>query len=100
MTDEWPFDEPKNLAVFTTKRILNEGAPILGVVHDNEDGVWQFVDGGLVETEDVALVSLYYITRLDPSVLALADLPLGWEAWRYTLNDPWQRSKTDPLNQS
>lgn len=100
MAEDWPFDDPKDLAVFTTKRILREGASILLVVHDEEEDTWQFVDGGLIEDEDIALVSLYYVTVLDPGVLALSDLPLGWEAWRYTPDDPWQRAKTAPLNKS
>jgi hypothetical protein len=29
---------------------------------------------------------------MDPSVLELADLPLGWQAWRSHLGAPWQRT--------
>jgi len=28
---------------------------------------------------------------LDPTVGTLADLPLGWQAWRAAPGDPWQR---------
>jgi hypothetical protein len=93
---DWPFDDPKNLAVITTKRIVNGEAPILLVFRDAEEGDWQFLDGEEFYddgnfVEGAAVVGLHTITRIDPSLLSLADLPLGWEAWRVTKDGPWQR---------
>ena len=92
MPDAWPFADPPNVAVFTLKRILEEGKPILCVNHDEEDGGWQFLDGGEVSMKDSALVSLATMVRLDASLNQLADLPLGWCATRLRPEDPWTRA--------
>jgi hypothetical protein len=79
--------------VITLKRIIREGQPILFVTHDEDDGGWQFLDAGAVAVEDAMVVGLGRIVTLDPSIYELADLPLGWKAWRKTRNDPWHRDK-------
>jgi hypothetical protein len=91
MITAWPFNDPPNLAVITLRRITRKGAPILLVSHDKEDGGWQFLDGQEVAEEDASVVSLLYITRIDPSILQLTDLPLGWTARRSSSDDPWHR---------
>ena len=50
------------------------------------------MDGGEVAVEEASLVSLRSITQIDPSVLELADLPLGWVASRANPDEPWQRA--------
>lgn len=92
MSENWPFDEPENLAVFTLKRIVRGESPILRVTHDEEDGGWQFLDGGEVSSQEASLVSLRFVTQVDPSVLEMADLPLGWVAERAGPGEPWRRS--------
>lgn len=77
---EWPFADPKNLAVISTWSILRGGKPILLVSHDG-DG-WQFLDGGVPRMADAVIVSLQHIAQHDPSVTELADLPVGWTACR------------------
>lgn len=89
--NEWPFSDPKNVAVITLKSITTGGSPILRVTHDADDGTWQFLDGSVASEDNASVVSLEGITRIDPSVMELADLPLGGAAWRSTTNEPWQR---------
>ena len=98
MNDDWIFDDPKNVAVFTTKKIVYEGFPILYVSHDDEDGAWQFLDGDDVETENAALISLSYAVKIDPSLKELANLPYGWIAWRPSPDVPWQRAPQPQTN--
>ena len=43
--DVWPFADPPNTAVITTRPVLEQSAPILLVVHDAVDGTWQFLCG-------------------------------------------------------
>jgi hypothetical protein len=88
------FSEPPNLAVITTKRVL-EGAPIVLVAHDEDDGGWQFLCGTTNDPADGRVVSLAGIVSGDPSVEELADLPVGWQASRAKLGDPWVRAKQD-----
>lgn len=89
----WQFNEPKNVPVFTTKEIIEEGKPILYVSHDEDDGAWLFLSGELINEENARLVGLKEIVEIDPSVLSLANLPLGWRARRKTINEPWRRER-------
>lgn len=92
--DNWPFAEPPNEAVLTTRAVL-EGGWICQVSRDDEDGMWQFHtpegNQGLRE-EDGRLVSLQLVWQMDASVADVADLPPGWMAWREAVGQPWIRS--------
>jgi hypothetical protein len=87
----WPFDQPPNCATISLRSIVFGGAPILHVTHDADDHGWQFLDGQQAKTANAAVVLLKEIVDLDPSVLAIADLPVGWCAWRATIDADWQR---------
>jgi hypothetical protein len=91
IANDWPFDDAPNMAVITTRQITEHSAPILLVTHDADDGGWQFLPGGSVLGEDARVVAMRSIWMLDPSVGELADLPLGWQAWRRSHQTPWQR---------
>ncbi len=95
MADAWPFSDPENLAVFTLKRIVRGESPVLRATHDEDDGGWQFLDGGEVAVEEASLVSLRQMARIDPGILELADLPLGWVAERVGPGEPWQRTPAE-----
>jgi hypothetical protein len=84
----WPFQDPPNVAVFTTTFIVCDGRPILHVSHDADDGAWQFHHGGTYELKDARVVGLGEIVKRDPTVRELADLPLGWSAERVTNRQP------------
>lgn len=97
----WPFSDPPNVAVFADKRILENNAAVLYVDHDLEDGAWQFHgQGEKVDGAEVSIVALRTIVLVDPSVQALADLPVGWCAWRETRSSPWQRAVRDRADHS
>jgi hypothetical protein len=84
------FAEAPELGVLTTSNVL-EGAPILMVSHDDDDGGWQFLCG---ETNDPAhgrIVHLAAIIALDATVCEIADLPLGWVAFRDFVGGSWTR---------
>ena len=91
MPNQWPFADPNDLAVYTLKRIIRGESPVLFVSHDEEDGAWQFLDGVEADVSEAAIVSLLNIVELDPSLLALADLPLGWSAQRSGPDEAWER---------
>ena len=90
---DWPFLDPKNVAVYTTSDIMNRCKPILRVTHDADDGAWQFHIGKRVSTKDGKMLALSTIVKIDPSILELADLPEGWIAERESPKDPWRRFK-------
>lgn len=95
MTD-WKFADPPNVAVISTKAVVSGETWIAHVSHDADDGAWQF-HGALPEQvgeADAVLVSLRSIVERDPTVLELADLPLGWRAWRNAKTSKWKRAST------
>jgi hypothetical protein len=66
-----------------------DGAPILHVTHDDDDG-WQFLCLEGADADQAAIVSLSESVELDPSVLQVANLPPGWHAWRQSNGSPSQ----------
>ncbi len=96
---DWPFVDPPNVAVFTLTTIMRSGAPILCVVHDGDDGAWQFLDGTTPNSSAYAMVvSLGEALEHDPSLCELADLPLGWRATRTAPGEPWKRARDVPAS--
>jgi len=91
MKTKWPFTDARNTAVFTTRDIIEEGKPILLVTHDQDDGAWQFHTGKTIPTSDAKIAALDEIVYCDPSVVELADLPLGWSAIRDSITTPCKR---------
>jgi len=81
----------KNVLTFTVRQIVRDGHAILRVAHDIDDGAWQFFEWGTPDENDAMVVSLQEMTRIDPSLLELADLPLGWRAFRKSPADTWIR---------
>jgi hypothetical protein len=89
--NDWPFEDPPNVATITVKQIMDGRAPILLVCRDEEDGSWQFLTGGPFEMGDALVVSLESVVRRDTSLRELAGLPCGWRARRASGEAPWVR---------
>lgn len=87
----WPFDDKPNTASITTRQVL-EGAPILLVTHDADDGGWQFLCGTTNDPEDARIVGLGRMYARDATLGELADMPEGWRAWRASPEAAWQRA--------
>jgi len=92
---DWRFRDAENTAVFTTRQVVEVGAPILRVSHDADDGSWQFHTGGTPSSKDARILALREVVDLDPSVTILADLPLGWVAVRTHPQAAWERHRKD-----
>jgi hypothetical protein len=86
----WPFPDTPNTAAITTRQVL-EGAPILRVSHDADDGSWQFLCGTTDDPADARIVGLGRMHARDSTLGDLADLPEGWRAWRASPELPWTR---------
>ena len=85
-----PFADAKNTAAITTNRIIQVDYSILVVSHDDY-GDWQFICGTTDKIADGRIVALHEILSSHPSVVELADLPLGWQAIRDSAEKPWRR---------
>ena len=90
---DFKFYEERNVGVFTTSQAY-EGHPILHVYHNN-DGSWQFHTSLEPSIDDVMIVSLEQITKLDPTINEVFHLDYGWRAWRSSHDAPWH-SEEDP----
>lgn len=87
----YKFLDDKNTMVITSKSILQKEKDIKLVFHDEDDGMWQFLDGEEVDENSAAIVSLYEMTLIDDSINEVFDLPLGWTAYRENKNLEWSR---------
>ena len=56
LADDWPFDDPPNVAVVTTRDVTEDKAPILFVSHDRDDGAWQFHSAAPPSIDDARLI--------------------------------------------
>ena len=88
----FPFRDAPDTSVITCCHVL-EGAPVLRVTHDAEDGMWQFLCGGTHEESEARVIALQEAHALDESVGALAKLPCGCVAQRSSVKTKWQISK-------
>jgi hypothetical protein len=91
--NNWTFKEQPSAAVVSEKMILQGLRPILYVFRDSVDGQWIFLSDEKSAGDEVAIVSLEEVVKLDASVKQLSSLPPGWKAWREAKNKPWSRSK-------
>ena len=87
----WPVRDDPATAVFTSSRILDGIDWVYCVSHDLDDGAWQFHPySGRTSEEEARVVSLKSMLAIEPRIAELADLPLGWHAWRTDQRDSWQ----------
>lgn len=91
---QWPFEESAEDEVITLDRIVSGESPILLAARD-DDG-WQFLDGEHIFEEDARIVLLGEIVQYDPTLIDLADLPIGWHAHRASPGEPWTRAEGEP----
>ncbi|MFT4112346.1 DUF4262 domain-containing protein [Silvibacterium sp.] len=96
---DWKFPDPPHTRVFLSKTVHLGTEAITFVSHDEEDGAWQFLGDSMVEGGGPVLSCFHHPIDKDPSLIELADLPLGWCAERAKPGDPWIRSKQKPHEQ-
>jgi hypothetical protein len=89
----WPFEDPPNVASITTRPVIDGSSWIALVSHDEDDGGWQFIGPEGPNEDQAMVVGLGSVLKRDASIAELADLPLGWQAWRDGPDEPWQRSQ-------
>ncbi|VDG96898.1 Uncharacterised protein [Lysinibacillus sphaericus] len=86
------FNESSNTMVITLNAILNAKKTVLHVSHDEEDGMWQFLDRSkALVTDNARIVILEEILKIDESLSSLWDLSRGWTAERVNAEALWSR---------
>ncbi len=81
-----------NLAVFTTKNVMSGLEPVVFVVHDST-GEWQFLGQSEVTMDDMLIVSLSQLLKVDPNIHRVLSMRPGYEATK--LRGEWQYSQSD-----
>ena len=86
------WDNPLDPVAIATEAVASGGRPVVRVLHDEGPGGWQFYDAGPLRGKPVALPKPDILKR-DPSLKAVTDLPVGWEATRSSQSAAWVRRK-------
>jgi hypothetical protein len=92
---DWKFPDRPHTGVYLSKSVQEGKEPITFVSHDVDDGAWQFLGDSMTESGGL-LSCLHHPIDNDPSLVELADLPLGWWAERDAPGQPWQRHQLEP----
>ena len=88
------FNDFPDTMVITLKEILDGKKPVLYVSHDEEDGMWQFLDGSdELDIDNARIVTLEEILGVDSSLSSLLDLSIGWKAERVDRDTKWFRQE-------
>jgi hypothetical protein len=87
----WKFPNPPHTRVFVSDAVSSGAERVTYVSHDLEDGAWQFLGDSMSGGREPVLLCLHHPIDNDPTLVELADLPLGWYAERAKPGDPWIR---------
>jgi hypothetical protein len=99
LENEWPFQDAVNTAAFTTTHVVNDDYPVLLIRHE-EDGDWQLLCGTTERKKDCLIICLGCAFEKDRTIGEVADLPLGWKAWRTSIGSPWERAESTDISSS
>lgn len=94
----WPFADPVNTTTFCTKLVARRDFPVLLVSHD-WDGDWQFLDATSDDPGEPVILCLGCVFENDQTLAEIADLPVGWSAWRDYVGGPWEREENPPADE-
>jgi hypothetical protein len=89
------WDDPLDPVAVTVDEVANGVRPVLIVMHEEGHGGWQLLDGDDVSERAPRVMPKADVLAIDPSLAAVKDLPVGWQAVRASVNAPWNRSPID-----
>jgi hypothetical protein len=85
---------PRNLESYICSHVFAHARPILLVVHDEND--WVFMCGCTDHAQDDChVVGVGHLIDRDATLNECSDLPVGFEAERSAVGQPWLRSAID-----
>ena len=92
--EDWPFDCDINTCAVTTKFVYDRSKPIVQVLH-YDDGEWQFMCNTTYDPDDGMVICMGCFVQKFPEITELATLPLGFDAYREDVNQPWEIEKLE-----
>jgi hypothetical protein len=93
----WSFDQDKNVAALITKQVVEQGLPILQVIHYSDDHSWAFMCGTTSNPSDTLVVSMEQAVSFDVSLYEIATMPPGCIASRNSVEEGWVCEKVDGI---
>ena len=93
----WNFDQDKNVAALITKQVVEQGLPILQVIHYSDDHSWAFMCGTTSNPSDTLVVSMEQAVSFDVSLYEIATMPPGCIASRNSVDEGWVCEKVDGI---
>ncbi|WP_447472929.1 hypothetical protein [Vibrio harveyi] len=93
----WNFDQDKNVATLITKQVVEQGLPILQVIHYSDDHSWAFMCGTTSNPSDTLVVSMEQAVSFDVSLYEIATMPPGCIASRNSVEEGWMCEKVDGI---
>ena len=87
---DFKFLESRNTAIFTSRNVLTKDKPIVYVSH-NEDGSWEFYSEKELLEDNIKVLSIYEIVKMDLSLNEVFNLDYGQYAERKNPGAPWIR---------
>lgn len=93
----WSFDQDKNVAALITKQVVEQGLPILQVIHYSDDHSWAFMCGTTSNASDTLVVSMEQAVSFDASLYEIATMPPGCIASRNSVEEVWVCERVDGI---
>lgn len=93
----WNFDQDKNVAALITTQVVEQGLPILQVIHYSDDHSWAFMCGTTSNPSDTLVVSMEQAVSFDVSLYEIAAMPPGCIASRNSVEEDWVCEKVDSI---
>ncbi|MER8549945.1 hypothetical protein NKH41_30575 [Mesorhizobium sp. M1169] len=68
---KWKFEDPQNVAVFVNRKAIRNGRWVARVVHDDDDGSWQFHadESEDFDESDIMIISLKNMVEKDKTIM-------------------------------
>ena len=89
------FDQAPNVACIASREVM-AGAPILTVVHFEDDHSWAFSGEGGNDPTRAMVVAMSEVLAVHHDLTSVADLLPGWIATRSAAAEAWQRKPEQP----
>lgn len=91
----WKFPDDPHTRVFLSETVNKGTEAVTYISHDAEDGAWQLLGDSMSDGGGPVISCFHHPIDRDPSLVELADLPVGWYAERDGVGKPWTRKKHD-----
>jgi hypothetical protein len=92
---DWKFPDDPHTGVFLSNTVHTGAEAVTYVSHDIEDCAWQFLGDSMDAGGGPVISCFHHPIDNDPTLVELADLPLGWYAVREKSGAPWERYEKD-----